>query len=67
MAAYYCKENDILVFAGAIAEAREYAEHRLSPAYGHEPGRADSLKLKRISAAKAEELDGIAITWDLRE
>ena len=60
----YCKENDILVKAKSLNAARTYAIYRLSPAYGHKPGRADSLELVPISASKAEELDGIAITWE---
>lgn len=61
---YYCAENDIYVRAPNIKKARDYATYRLSPAYGHEPGRADSLNLQPISAAKGEDLDGTAITWE---
>lgn len=64
MAAYYCKANGILIYAESKEQAKKYAEHRLSPAYGYQPGRADSLDIKRISAAEAEERDGCSITWE---
>lgn len=64
--AYYCKENDVLVYADNVREARDYAEYRLSPAYGFAPDRAATLKLARVSASRADALDGYAITWEAR-
>lgn len=64
MKAYYCKNNDILVYAANQREAQRYCEHRLSPAYGHRPDRADNLSLAPVSASQAKHLDGVAITWE---
>lgn len=61
----YCEVNDILVKASSMSEAKDYAKHRLSPAYGHAPGRDTGLNLKRISAAMAERLQWSAITWEV--
>ena len=61
----YCATNDILIHAGSIKAAREFAEYRLSPKYGFLPGRADNLKLQRISKAKAQALlCGFSIFWE---
>jgi len=62
---WYCELNDILVKAASLKDAKEYAKHRLSPAYGHAPGRDTGLNLKRISAAMAERLQWSAITWEV--
>lgn len=63
MQAFYCEENDILVYADSKKAAVEYANYRLSPAYGHEDGRADNLRLSKISMSKADGMDGLSITW----
>lgn len=60
----YCEVNDILVKATSLKEAKEYAKYRLSPAYGHEPGRDANLRLKPISADRAERLKWSAISWE---
>lgn len=63
--AYYCKENDILIImTGSLRDAVEYAHDKLSPAYGHQPGRADNLKLRKVSMAEAEDLKYSAIFWE---
>lgn len=62
----YCKENDILIHADSFEEAVEYAKDRLSPAYGFEPGRADSLNLRPIrDAGRIADLEESAIFWDI--
>jgi len=61
----YCKTNDILISAPTMKAAQAYAEYRLSPAYGHPEGRANNLRLVRINKARADELDGFAITWEV--
>jgi len=63
--AYYCKENDILIVTdGKLRDAVEFAQYKLSPAYGHPAGRADNLKLRKISMAEAEDLKHSAIFWE---
>lgn len=61
----YCANNDILIKATSMKKAKEYALHRLSPAYGYAPGRAKNLALNQVSAARAEDLEGSSITWEV--
>ncbi len=61
----YCAKNDILIKAPSMKKAKEYALYRLSPAYGHESGRAKNLALKQVSEAKAEDLEGNSTTWEV--
>ena len=63
--AYYCKENDILIIiTGSLRDAVKFAQDKLSPAYGHPPGRADNLKLRKVSMTEAEDLKYSAIFWE---
>lgn len=63
MKAYFCEENDILIYATNKKDAVEYATHRLSPEYGYPKGRASNLNLKPVSRYRAEGPDGVAVTW----
>lgn len=61
----YCLKNDILIKAPSLKAAREYAEYRLSPAYGHPEGRSKNLNLVRINEQKAREVEYGAIFWEV--
>lgn len=60
---YYCPANDIVIRASSLKDARGQAARKLSPKYGFAPGRADSLKLARVSDQRGEDLRWTAIDW----
>lgn len=57
--------SDHVVAADSGKDAREYVEHRWSPAYGYDPAKAPQLvRLQQISRHKAEDLiESGAIDW----